>query len=149
MQSMRLLASLVCVLALGACVDMDTRGKPIEGTSGDVVTEPGDYVGYRVVLPCEDRYVNIGVIGTGSVALTEVTDISAAGQELAASMRDITSIHSWGGYGLACEPGVGTSLWTDNWNDVDTIIGRVGEYLRDRDYAVQVGIRVESIPVPH
>ncbi len=133
----------------GACVDMDTSGKPIEGTSADVTTEPGTYVGYRVVLPCEDRYVNIGVVGTGSVALAEVEDISAVGQELAASMRDITSIHSWGGYGLACEPGVGTSLTTDNWHDVDAIIGRVGDYLRDRDYKVQVGVSVGSIPVPH
>jgi hypothetical protein len=141
---------MVCILALGACVDMDTAGKPIEGTSGDVVTEPGDYLGYRVVLPCEDRYVNIGVIGTGAVELTEVADISTVGQELALSMRgDMPSIHSWGGYGLSCEPGIGTSLTTDNWKDVDAIISRVGQYLRERDYAVQVGIRVESIPVAH
>ena len=141
---------MIAVVALcGACVDMDDGGKPIEGTSGDVATEPGDYVGYRVVLPCEERYVNIGVIGTGAVELTEAADISAAGQELAASMRDIASIHSWGGYGLGCEPGVGTSIATDNWNDVDAIISRVGDYLRERDYAVQVGIRVESISVPH
>ena len=140
---------MVALVVTGACVDMDTSGKPIEGTSGDVATEPGNYVGYRVVLPCEDRYVNIGVIGTGSVALTEVADISAVGQELAASMRDITSIHTWGGYGLSCEPGVGTSLTTDNWRDVDAIISRVGEYLRERDYHVQVGVSVASIPVPH
>ena len=138
------------VVALtGACVDMETSGKPIEGTSADVATEPGSYVGYRVVLPCEERYVNIGVIGTGSVELAEVADISAVGQELAASMRDITSIHSWGGYSLACEPGVGTSLTTDNWRDVDAIISRVGDYLRDHDYKVQVGVNVSSIPVPH
>jgi hypothetical protein len=141
---------MVAVVALvGACVDMETSGKPIEGTSGDVTTEPGTYAGYRVVLPCEERYVNIGVIGTGSVELADVDDISAVGQELAASMRDITSIHSWGGWGLACEPGVGTSLTTDDWKDVDAIISRAGEYLRDHDYNVQVGVRVDSIPVPH
>lgn len=148
MLAMRL--PLIAAVALsGACVDMGDGGKPIEGTSGDVMTEPGDYVGYRVVLPCEDRYVNIGVIGTGSVALTDTADIGAAGQEIAASMRDITSIHSWGGWGLACEPGVGTTITTDNWNDVDAIISRVGEYLRERDYAVQVGISVQTIAVPH
>jgi len=140
---------LVAVLALGACVDMDDRGSTIVGTSGDVSTEPGDYVGYRVVLPCEDRYVNIGVIGTGSVDLTEVADISAAGQELAATLRDVSSIWGYGGYGLACEPGVGTQIYTDSWQDVDALIGRIGEYLRDRDYGLQVGLSVGSQPVPH
>jgi hypothetical protein len=140
---------LAVVLALGACVDMDDRGSTIVGTSGDVMTEPGDYVGYRVVLPCEDRYVNIGVIGTGSVDLTEVADISAAGQELAATLRDVTSIWGYGGYGLACEPGVGTQIYTDNWQDVDALIGRIGDYLRDRDYGLQVGLSVGSQPVPH
>lgn len=139
----------VFVVALAACVDMDHGGTPIVGTSGDVTTEPGDYVGYRVEMPCEDRYVNIGVIGTGAVELTDVADIGAAGEELAGSLRDIRSIWGWGGYGLACEPGVGTTIYTDNWQDVDTLIARIGAYLREHDYALQVGLSVDSQPVPH
>lgn len=139
----------LALTALGACVDMDDHGSTIVGTSGDVATEPGTYTGYRVVLPCEDRYVNIGVIGTGAVALTEAVDISAAGQELAASLRELSSIWGFGGYGLSCEPGVGTTIYTDSWQDVDVLIGRIGEYLHERDFGLQVGISVGSQPVPH
>lgn len=139
----------VAALALVACVDMDEGGSSIVGTSGDVQTEPGTYVGYRVVSPCEARHVNIGLVGMGSVELTDVADITAAGQEMAASMRDIASIWGYGGYGLACEAGVGTQFYSNNWQDVDTIIARVGQYLRDHDYTMQVGISVSGIPVPH
>jgi hypothetical protein len=135
-------------LLVGACVDMDDNSSPIVGTRGDVATEPGDYVGYRVVTPCEDSYVNIGVIGTGSVELTETAQISAAGSELAATLRDITSIWGHSGYGLSCEPGIGTTIYTDNWRDVDALIIRIGEWVRDRDLSLQVGIGVDSQPVP-
>jgi hypothetical protein len=138
----------VLVLAAG-CVDMHDNSSDIVGTSGDVTTEPGDYVGYRVVTPCEDSYVNVGVIGTGTVELTETADISRAGSDLATSLRDITSLWGYGGYGLACEPGVGTQLYTNSWTDVDILIGRAGEFLRDRDLALQVGISVGSQPVPN
>jgi hypothetical protein len=133
---------------LGACVEMDDNSSTIVGTSGDVATAPGDYVGYRVVTPCEDAYVNIGVIGTGSVEVTATADISAAGSELAQALRDVPSIWGHSGYGLSCEPGLGTTLYTNNWRDVDALIGRVGEFLRDRDLALQVGIGVDSQPVP-
>lgn len=136
------------LLLVGGCVDMDDRAPTIVGTSGDVTTEPGDYVGYRVVSPCEDSYVNIGVIGTGSIEPTDVSEISALGAELGASLRDVTSVWGSAGYGLACEPGVGTSIYTNNWQDVDALIVRIGEFLRDRDLTLQVGVNVSSQPVP-
>ena len=139
--------ALASLLLVGACVDMDDRGQTITGTSGDVTTEAGDYVGYRVVTPCEGRYVNVGVVGTGSVVLAEQSDFAVVADELGASMRDITSIWGRGGYGLACEPGQGPLFYTSNWHDVDAAIARIGEYLREHDYAVQVGISVDSIPV--
>lgn len=139
----------VFLAATSACVDMDTSGPPIAGTSGDVKTEPGSYAGYRVVSPCEDRHVNIGVIGMGSVELTEIADISAAGQELATTLGDVKSIWGYGGYGLACEPGVGTSIYTSDWRDVDALIERIGDYLREHDYALQVSVGVDSQPVPN
>jgi hypothetical protein len=134
-------------LLLGACVEMDDTPSTVVGTSGDVATAPGDYTGYRVVTPCEDTYVNVGVIGTGSVAITETAQIAAVGNDLAAALRDVPSIWGHGGYGLSCEPGVGTTIYTDNWRDVDALIVRVGEWLRDRDLALQVGIGVNSQPV--
>jgi hypothetical protein len=137
------------VLALlGGCVDMDDRAPTIVGTRGDVTTEPGDYVGYRVVSPCEDSYVNIGVIGTGSVEPTDVNEISALGSDLGATLRDVTSVWGFGGYGLACEPGVGTSIYTNNWRDVDALIGRIGAWLHERDLDLQVSVNVGSQPVP-
>ena len=140
-----------CCLALVVvgCVDMDDKGPAIEGTSGDVTTAPGDYVGYRVVSPCEGTWVNIGVTGTGTRVLSTTEEISAAGAELGASVRDFGSVWGHGGVGLSCEPGVGTSVHTSSWYDVDALIVRIGDYLRDRDLALQVGISVGSIPVPH
>ena len=43
----------------------------------------------------------------------------------------------------------GTNVWLSDWRDVDTVIVRVGAWLRANDYALQVGIGVEGIPVPH
>lgn len=128
---------------------MHDNSSSIVGTSGDVTTDPGEYVGYRVVTPCEDSHVNIGVIGTGSIELTETAEISTAGTELATSLKDISSVWGYGGYGLSCEPGIGTQIATDSWEDVDLLIGRAGEFLRERDLSLQVGISVGSIPVPH
>ena len=141
--------SLVVVLALGGCVDMDDGSSSIVGTSGDVETEPGDYVGYRVALPCVDSAVNVGVIGTGAIAITQTDAIAATGQDLAATLRDIPSVWGWGGYGLACEPGVGTQLYTSSWQDVDMLIARTGAYLAEHDLSVQVAISVGGVPVPH
>lgn len=128
---------------------MDDNSSTIVGTSGDMATSPGDYVGYRVVTPCEDGYVHIGVIGTGAVAVTQNSELSAIGRELGESLRDIASIWGSAGYGLSCEPGIGTQIYTNNWRDVDGLIVRIGDFLRERDLAIQVGIGVDSIPVAH
>ncbi len=146
---MRWVPLVVVSLAAAACVDMQDDSASIVGTSGDVVTEAGDYVGYRVVTPCDAAHVNVGVIGTGSNELTEIADISSAGRELSLEIRDIASVWGYGGYGVACEPGVGTSIETNSWRDVDLIITRAGEFLRERDVAVQINIRVGGVPVAH
>jgi hypothetical protein len=138
---------LVIPLVVGACVDMDDHGQTIVGTSGDVQTQPGEYVGYRVAAPCESRGVNLGVIGTGSVELSEQADLGALVDELGAALRDMPSIWGRSGYGISCEAGVGATLYTNDWRDVDAMIARIGDYLHDHDYAVQVGISVGSIPV--
>jgi hypothetical protein len=58
------------LLVLAACVDMAPGTSGIVGTSGDVTTAPGDYLGYRVAAPCDVRSANLGVIGTGPIELT-------------------------------------------------------------------------------
>jgi len=100
------------------------------------------------VTPCESTYANIGVVGTGTVKLTDTDEVSSVASELAANVRDISSV--WGsGSGLGCEPGLGLLLDTNNWRDVDQLIVRAGEFLHDRDLSLQVSISVGGIPVPH
>lgn len=146
LRGMRLVA---LALLLPACVIDRPEGPGVVGTPGDVTTAAGDYAGYRVVRTCGDAWTDVGVIGTGSVALTQTADISAAGEQLHDQISDIVSVWGWGGYGLVCEPGIGTQIDLSDWRDVDTVIARVGDYLREHDYKLQVGIAVGGIPVPH
>jgi hypothetical protein len=139
---------IVLALLLSACIE-EHHGPGVVGSPADMTTQPGDYVGYRVVTQCQGAWAAVGVTGTGTVELTATADISAAGQALHGELTDIASIWGWGGYGLACEPGVGTTVSLSNWRDVDTVIERTGAWLRANDYKLQVGIDVGGIPVPH
>ena len=137
---------LVSGVALCACATQPS-GPGILGSPSDVTTPSGSYTGYRVVTACPTDFASIGVIGTGTVAVPKVADIASIGRDLRAQLTDITSVWGAGGYGLVCEPGVGTEISLDDWRDVDTVIARVGAFLHGRDLALQVGITVESIPV--
>jgi hypothetical protein len=147
---MRLIA--IGLLMTGCLIDHPGGSNDDDGVVGsrdDMATRAGDYGGYRVATSCEGTWSDVGVIGTGSVALTQTADISAAGKQLETQLADLTSVWGWGGYGLACEPGVGTQVHLSNWRDVDTVIGRVGAWLHTNDYSLQVAISVSGIPVPH
>jgi hypothetical protein len=139
----------VLALLLTACLDVPDHGPGTVGSAADMTTPPGDYVGYRVVMPCVNPYPTVGVIGTGSVVITNVTEISAAGQELHTHLVDLASIWGWGGYSLGCEAGVGTPIDLSDWRDVDTVIARTGAWLVEHDYALQINIAVGGPPVPH
>jgi len=142
---MRLIA---IALLLSACIE-EHHGPGVVGSADDVATLPGDYAGYRVVMPCgSSTWTDIGVIGTGSIELTQTAEVSAAGQEIGDRLSDLASVWGRGAYGLVCEPGIGTQIDLSNWRDVDTVIARVGAYMREHDYKLQVGIAVDSIPVP-
>lgn len=142
---MRLIA---IALLLSACVE-EHHGPGVVGSSEDMATPPGDYAGYRVVTSCGGTWTDVGVIGTGSVAVTDTAAIGAAGHDLRTHLADLASIWGWGGYGLVCEPGVGTQIYLSDWRDVDTVIARTGAWLHEHDYALQVGVSVEGVPVPH
>lgn len=135
----------VLAVALIGCM-ADHGGPSVRGSSRDVSTAPGTYDGFRVVQHCAQG--TVGVIGTGATPLATVDAIAAAGQDLHARLLDLASIWEWGGYGLVCEPGVGTVIALDDWRDVDTVIARTGAWLRERDLSLQVGITLGSIPVP-
>jgi hypothetical protein len=140
-----------CLLlaVLGACSVAPEDAHDVVGSPDDVATIPGAYAGYRVVAPCATTAFALGVSGTGSVAITDTTAISAAGQSLATELADVSSIWGWGGYGLACEPGIGTQILLDDWTQVDTVIARTGAWLAARDLALQVAIEVGPPPVAH
>jgi hypothetical protein len=136
-------------LLLAGCIE-EHHGPGVVGSSDDVTTAPGEYAGYRVVMPCAtSTWIDVGVIGTGSIELTETAAISAAGQALRERVSDLASVWGWGGYSLACESGIGTEIALSDWRDVDTVIARAGDFLREHDYKLQVAIAVGSIPVPH
>ena len=141
---MRLAA--IALVLLCACID-EPSGSGVLGSRADMTTPAGDYTGYRVVTECS-AYTDVGVIGTGSIAVTQTADISAAGNDLHTRIADITSVWGWGGYGLVCEPGIGTQVYLSNWRDVDTVIARAGAFLAERDFAMQVSVTVEGQPVP-
>lgn len=136
------------ILCVSGCVVDRPTGPGVVGTSADVTTQPGAHVGYRVDLGCDNHFTDIGVIGTGATAVTEVAAISAAGQELFAQFTDLPSVWGGGGYGSVCEAGVGTQVSLSDWRDVDAVVERAGAWLREHDYALQVGISVSSVPVP-
>jgi hypothetical protein len=140
---MRLVA---LALLLTACIE-EHHGPGVVGSSDDVTTPAGDYAGYRVVMPCS-TWTDVGVIGTGSIELAQTADVAAAGQAIHDRLADLASVWGWGGYALACEAGIGTEIDLSDWRDVDTVIVRVGAYLREHDYKLQVGIAVDGIPVP-
>ena len=138
----------VAALLLTGCLEPDDPGPGVVGTRADMTTPPGDYAGYRVVTECSSHFGDAGVIGIGSIALTQIADISAAAEDLHTRVTDLASVWGWGGYGLACESGIGTQIYLSDWRDVDTIIARTGEWLREHDYALQVVIDVSGVPVP-
>ena len=140
-------ASLAFGCLLSACIE-EHHGPGVVGSPADMTTPPGDYTGYRVVTECAGTWADVGVTGTGSLAITDVAAIAAAGQDLRMQLTDLASIWGWGGYGLACEAGIGTNISLSDWRDVDTVIARTGAWLRAHDYGLQVGISVGGIPVP-
>jgi hypothetical protein len=137
---------LALLLALPACFE-SASSPGVSGSERDVRTLPGDYGGYRVVRPCPETYRDIGVVGLGAEVPDDNDAIVALGGELLLEVGDIPSIWGGGGVGLGCEPGVGTTVYLDDWRDVDQVIARAGDFLAARDLAMEIGISVESIPV--
>jgi hypothetical protein len=138
----------IALLALLVGCTHGSDGPGVIGSPTDVSTTPGTYAGYRVVSPCPSMlHATLGVIGTGSVALSD-DSVSQLGLQLERELTDLPSIWGGGGIALGCEPGVSTSLMLDDWRDVDTVIDRAGAFLKDHDLALQVSITVSSVPVP-
>jgi hypothetical protein len=140
---MRLVAA---ALIFCGCIQFEDReGSGVVGSPADMRTSPGDYAGYRVVTACNSTWIDVAVIGTGTI---EPADIPAAGQELRDRLTDFMSIWGWGGTSIGCEPGVGTSVDLSDWREVDPLIERIADWLRERDYSLQVVIAVDGQPVP-
>jgi hypothetical protein len=147
MKTMVVVGFVAMATMVAGCLDQD-RGPGVVGSIDDVTTTSGTFVGYRVNTACPQPYATFGVIGTGSLVLTTIHDVSAAGAVLHDELADVTSIWGWGGFALGCEPGAATTLSLSSWRDIDAVIVRTGEWLRSHDLALQVAIDVGSPPVP-
>ena len=141
---MRLVPAFVVVLV--AC-SSDPIPSDVLGSPSDLRTAPGTYAGYRVSYPCSESSVDVGVEGVGANPVTTINATSGAGAELLAALADIPSVFGGGGYGVQCHTGTGTSVYLDDWRDVDRVIARIGAFLGEHDLSLQVGISVSGIPV--
>jgi hypothetical protein len=133
-------------LVLGGC-GAGSADSAVKGSPADVVTAPGVYPGYRVVMPCPGSGVDLGIRGLGTKEVATADEVWKVGGEIDLSLRDLQSVWSAGGYGASCETGLGTLVHLDDWRDVDRVIARIGAMLRERDLSIQVGLSVVSVPV--
>jgi hypothetical protein len=138
------------LVASSACVDFP-EGGAVSGSPTDVTTQPGDHTTFSLITDCgAGSGAAYGVIGAGSVKLTDVDDISSTGWELYQELRAIPSVHGGGGAGLVCTPSaVGTHITLNDWRDVDAVIDLTGAWLHERNLALEVAISVQSIDVAH
>ena len=149
---MRFVCIGICFALVGCGVSK--ADSSVHGSPADVSTAPGTYDGYLVVNECQYARPNFGVVGSGTAWFNDVApgDDSrpAALSEFAhgvigPALDDVASV--WGiGWGLACE-GVGVSVDTNDWRDVDPIIGICGAILRDNKLREEIAISVGEVPV--
>ena len=152
-----------CVMHIGVgfaasligCVSPVAEGDGVIGSPSDVEAEPGEYDGYRLSDACSYSST-FGVQGTGTEwfqgigpedeARPEALD-ALAQQAISPVLGDVASV--WGlGWGLACDT-VGVIVWMNDWRDVDVVIERSGEVLREGSLREEVSISVGGVPVPH
>src|SRR5688572_5521423 len=109
----------LAVVWLAACVDSSAGEAGVWGSPTDVATAPGTYAGYRVVSPCPEGRRDVGVIGMGAFAADTQEEVTRVGDDLLELLGDLPSVWGGGGYSLGCEAGVGTTVYMDDWRDVD------------------------------
>jgi hypothetical protein len=147
-------AAVLVVALLAGCADDEES--EVVGSPADVQTMPGVYDGYAVANGCDwDSMLAVTGTGTswiGGVAPTAEGRAEALdlwGQEtLGPALEDLSSVWAVGGYGLSCHQiaGMGPTVHTNDWTDVDAIIQRVGALLRDEGLQDEVAILVGGIP---
>lgn len=138
---------LVLALVLAACAVPDDNGyRRVEGTPADVTTAAGEYMGYRVVLPCDDATNAAGVVGTGPVGVATDSRLAGPASDLMTRLEDVPSVWLVNGPGLVCESRVGIVIDVYDWRDVDEVIARTAGWLVEKGYDVHIGIRVVAKP---
>jgi hypothetical protein len=129
-----------------ACLSGEADSPDVQGQPNDVKTVPGVYDGYEVVYPCPLHPTSYGIQGAGLIPMTTGDDVWNAGSAMCTVLKDVPSVFGCGGMGTACS-GLGTFVEMDDWREVDTVIDRVGHFLRDHDWSLDVAVEVNSIPV--
>ncbi len=132
-------------IGLAACVQYE-----IEGTPDDVQTQPGAYDGFRFVRPCTQTSFQQAVIrdvGRGLPGLALDRELQETGHALYDDIHArVPSMFAPGGASIPCEGGSGGATWVQlwDWGDVDVTVQLVGNWLRDHDLALEVGIEVTA-----
>ena len=135
------------VVCLAACVPHE-----IDGTPDDVHTMPGSFDHFRFVLPCSDGNAQQAVIGDGSMilgdgppSLARDRKLEEAGDALYKAIHSkVPSMFNAGGASSSCEGGSRAATWLElwDWRDVDAAVPLVGDWLREHDMGMEVGILV-------
>jgi hypothetical protein len=65
---------------------------------------------------------------------------------MCAACREVGTIYGCAGEGIACTTD-GTYMSLLDWRDVDPVIDRVGRFLKDHDWSLEVAIQVYPPPL--
>jgi hypothetical protein len=121
----------------------DSQGTSyVLGQPSDVKTVPGAYDGYEVVKGCPKSPAQFAVRGLGS----RTVGGSTTAYQVCDAGREAGIIYGCGGEGIACTTD-GAQMDLLDWRDVDPIIDRVGRFLKENDWSLEVAIHVYPPPL--
>jgi len=133
---------LLAAAASPGCENSHQGTSYVLGQPSDVQTVPGAYDGYEVIKGCPKSPAQFAVRGLGSLTVGG----STAAYQVCADGRQAGTIFECGGEGIACTTD-GTSMSLLDWRDVDPVIDRVGHFLKDNGWSLEVAIHVYPPPL--
>jgi hypothetical protein len=129
------------VASLGC--EQSTQGTSyVLGQPSDVKTVPGSYDGYEVIKSCPNSQAQFAVRGLGSQAIGG----AGATYRLCSAVGEPGTIFGCSAQRIACSTD-GLSLSVLDWRAVDSLIDRVGRFLKDNDWSLEVAIHVYPPPL--
>jgi hypothetical protein len=133
---------LLALAASPGCGDSGQGTSYVLGQPSDVQTAPGSYDGYEVVKGCPKSPAQFAVRGLGS----QIVGGTTAAYQVCDAVGMPGTVFGCGGQGIACTTD-GAGLDVLDWRAVDPIIDRVGRFLKDHDWSLEVAIDVYPPPL--